>query len=44
MTHNDKMQDLLCFKGENDNMNIKLELSKKFELGNAYNIILSVPR
>ena len=44
MTHNKKIIDLLYFKGKNDNLNMKLEVSKKIEIGDIFNIIVSISK
>ncbi len=44
MTHNKKIRDLLYFKGKNNNLNMKLEVSKKIEIGDIFNIIVSISK
>lgn len=44
MTHNEKIKDLLYFKGKDNNLSIKLESSKKIEIGDIFNIIVSITR
>ena len=44
MTHNKKIRDLLYFKGKSEDLEIKLEISKKIELGDIFNIIVSISK
>ena len=44
MTHNKKIKDLLYFKGKNENLHIKLESSKNIEIGDLFNIIVSIAK